>query len=843
MKSHRLALLLVLLPAFFFRFYRLADHPLGTFFDPAINGLDAVRLMQRGGHTLFFPTNGGRESLFIYLLIPFIGLFGTTPFSLRLLTAISGLLNVALLFGFLYDWPALASVAGRPAKPAQHRRLWLATLGGLVLAVTYWPIVISRLGQRPVLVPLISVPLFWFFLKGWAGGQKRWFILSGLLMGLEGYTYSAARLLPVILALALLPEFLPGMRQAGSLSYRSRMTHSFVFIAVALAVYLPMAWYLVVHPAQFSERAFSVMIWNFLDTPAGIVAEMGRNLLRVLGFFCCAGSQTPIFGLPGHPGLHPWLAPFLLIGLIGALANWRHLFHRLIALWWLIGVLPSVISIEAPHPLRMIVAVVPTAILIALSPVYLSQFTIHNSKFRARLDFAGKFLHARWLRWLLAAAILGSIPGTYRAYFVEWANLPETSVTYDYEAIAIRDEILARAGEEDAPIYLPLARFNDTPLLFYLSGAFQRQAALTAPPADTAVVIAPDAQRNDTTWVRLQGGSATILPPLTDEGQAVVGSAWVANREIAPGVRLGRLATDPVRYLQRPAQPASASFGPLQLSGASYPAVIGDGPGFPVTLFWRATASMKDEYEIIVHLVDDDRRAWGVGDARPTGWAYPTSFWRPGLDVVAAQHNVVLVSDELAPGRYWLAVSVFDPASGRRLPLTGGQSSAPDTFFIGPLKVPLPPPSTPVEPVITQPATFGETIRLAGFALESDTLAAHEAVRLALLWDALAAPGADYTVFVHLLDSDDNRLAGHDSQPVGGLYPTGIWSPAERIIDRHTLLPVTDQGDPLPPGQYRLAIGLYDPATGERLPVVLPDGRQDPQRRLILGQTVRVKVN
>ena len=72
----------VILVAFLFRFYRIADYPLGLFFDPAINGLDAVRLIQRGGYVLFFPTNGGRESLFMYLLIPFIRFFGTTPFSI-----------------------------------------------------------------------------------------------------------------------------------------------------------------------------------------------------------------------------------------------------------------------------------------------------------------------------------------------------------------------------------------------------------------------------------------------------------------------------------------------------------------------------------------------------------------------------------------------------------------------------------------------------------------------------------------------------------------------------------------------------------------------------------------
>ena len=41
-----LTAVVVILIASLFRFFRLADLPLGIFFDPAINGLDAVRLMQ-----------------------------------------------------------------------------------------------------------------------------------------------------------------------------------------------------------------------------------------------------------------------------------------------------------------------------------------------------------------------------------------------------------------------------------------------------------------------------------------------------------------------------------------------------------------------------------------------------------------------------------------------------------------------------------------------------------------------------------------------------------------------------------------------------------------------------
>ena len=61
----------------------------------------------------------------------------------------------------------------------------------------------------------------------------------------------------------------------------------------ALLIYLPMGSYLLTHPALFGARALSVTVWHFLDTPTGIAAELGRNLLRVAGFFCCQGSPNP----------------------------------------------------------------------------------------------------------------------------------------------------------------------------------------------------------------------------------------------------------------------------------------------------------------------------------------------------------------------------------------------------------------------------------------------------------------------------------------------------------------------------------------------------------------------
>ncbi|MBI1876882.1 MAG: hypothetical protein HYR94_01365, partial [Chloroflexi bacterium] len=847
------AFIAVTLTAAFFRFYHLADHPLGLFFDPAINGLDAIRLMQRGGPVIFFPTNGGREALLIYLLIPFIWLFGTTPFAFRLQLAIISLLNIVCLFSLLYDLrftiydlrftqretdnsiQSQRPFMGHSKFPVQHSSftihnssftIWFATLAGLVLAVSPWHIAISRGDQRPLIVPLLAVLVFWFFLKGWTTDRRRWFILSGLFMGLGLHTYSAARLLPLILILALLPElFLRQTPDATSLSSLVSRPPSLVprltlLILTALLIASPTLWYFFNHPAQFSARAASVLIWTYLDTPAGILAELGRNLLRVLGFFCCTGSPNAIFGLPDYPGLSPLLTPFLIIGFLHTLKNWRNLFARLVALWWLIGISPSIIAIEAPHPLRLIVALPPTAILVAIGLSWVagggwrvmgggwrlsrltphasrltphaSRFTLHASRFTlhaSRLTLrAPRFtLHA-----LPLALILATIPPTFSAYFVEWTRLPVTQGIYDYGAVAIRDAVLAHAGDA-RPVYLPLARFDAQPLLFYLSGTFKRQAALTIPPADTALIISPEKNERDSVWVRLQGDAATILPPLTAEGQQLLQSALAGDStesiQTPRGETVARLAplpADPARFVQQPTRPLAATFGPAQLIGVTYPAVIDPASReLPITLYWQALSPMSDDYEVVLQLVDDNRHVWGDGTARPNDWVYPTSFWRPGLDTIAAQQFIKLNTSALAPGRYWLAVALYDPATGQRFPLTDGLSDSPDTFFAGPLKVPLP--SPPPLPFLEGGGIkFGNVAQLSGFRLDTPTVAAGEPVQLSLLWQALGAPPLDYTVFVHVVDDRDAIVAQRDAQPQNYAYPTSLWTAGEYVVDTYT---------------------------------------------------------
>jgi hypothetical protein len=110
-------------------------------------------------------------------------------------------------------------------------------------------------------------------------------------------------------------------------------------------------------------------------------------------------------------------------------------------------------------------------------------------------------------------------------------------------------------------------------------------------------------------------------------------------------------------------------------------------------------------------------------------------------------------------------------------------------------------------------ATFSQTIQLAG-AVWEDRYAEH--LLLTLFWRAVRPPPGDFTVFVHVVDAPTGMMVGQrDQMPAAGQRPTGGWTPGVLVMDDYRI-PLDTKGTA---GPYRVYVGLYEPATGARLPV------------------------
>ena len=135
--------------------------------------------------------------------------------------------------------------------------------------------------------------------------------------------------------------------------------------------------------------------------------------------------------------------------------------------------------------------------------------------------------------------------------------------------------------------------------------------------------------------------------------------------------------------------------------------------------------------------------------------------------------------------------------------LLGGRAGEPAT----------PPPVWDV-PADAQTADYqlGEAVALRGYRVATDT----DGAALTLYWQALDFPRAEVSAFVHALDAAGTTIAQNDGPPAA--VPMWCWVPGEVVADERRLAAENVAG---------FAVGLYDPLTGQRLPVrpPLPDDR------------------
>ena len=108
------------------------------------------------------------------------------------------------------------------------------------------------------------------------------------------------------------------------------------------------------------------------------------------------------------------------------------------------------------------------------------------------------------------------------------------------------------------------------------------------------------------------------------------------------------------------------------------------------------------------------------------------------------------------------------------------------------------------------------TIRLLGYDISAREAQAGGDIILRHYWQASSAPQSALHVFNHLLDSSGELVAQVDGIPLyDSRRDATSWDdPAETLLGRNFILRLPQE---LPPGDYRLVSGFYDPATWRRL--------------------------
>jgi hypothetical protein len=110
---------------------------------------------------------------------------------------------------------------------------------------------------------------------------------------------------------------------------------------------------------------------------------------------------------------------------------------------------------------------------------------------------------------------------------------------------------------------------------------------------------------------------------------------------------------------------------------------------------------------------------------------------------------------------------------------------------------------------------FGNLLRLEAARVIQPEARQGERVSLELTWRLLQPTGRDLRLVVRLVDDGGQTRARHDATIGGQASGTSRW-PSQGVGSDSVELPLPASVEP---GQYSLALGVTDPASGARIPV------------------------
>ena len=192
----KLLLISIFLLAFVLRIWNLQGFPVGFTPDEASFGYDAYSILKTGKDQwgtpfpLVLKSFGDYKSpLYSYLTIPSVAVFGLNKFAVRLPNAIFGTLAVLALYLLVKKLEI-----GKSASSSMWK---LEILAALLLAISPWHISLSR-GAFEANLTAFFLPLgIYLFLR-----NK--YALSGIVLGLNLFTYHSAKFVTPIILLALI---------------------------------------------------------------------------------------------------------------------------------------------------------------------------------------------------------------------------------------------------------------------------------------------------------------------------------------------------------------------------------------------------------------------------------------------------------------------------------------------------------------------------------------------------------------------------------------------------------------------------------------------------------------
>ncbi|HUI87463.1 MAG TPA: glycosyltransferase family 39 protein [Anaerolineales bacterium] len=447
-----LALSLVII---FFRVYHIQQTPAEPFSDHAEKILDIYDILHGQTH-IFFPRNTGREALGMYWIVLTVWIFNTglSFLTLKIATISMGLLTLPYIY-------LLGREIGGPR---------VGLLAFFLAGVGYWPNVISRIGLRFPLYPLLAAPTLYYLIRGLRTRNRNDFILSGIFLGIGLHGYTPFRVVPVVVTAAVLLFILHAQSKGAR---RDAALWLVIVGIISLYIFLPLLRYAQENPGIFFERTISRVGTIEQPLPGPWYEVFASNVWNALRMFNWNDGTVWVNSVPNRPALDIVTGALFLIGIVLVLAryvqkrHWLDLFLLVsIPVFQLASTLSLAFPDENPELNRLGGSYIPAFILIALA-------------LDGLITAIGSDKKRKILAWILAAVLLfWSAAQSYDLVFNEFDQEFRLSSWNSSEMGEVIKEFGLMYGETNTVWIVPFPYWVDTRLPGVWAGIPNRDFAM-----------------------------------------------------------------------------------------------------------------------------------------------------------------------------------------------------------------------------------------------------------------------------------------------------------------------------------------------------------------------------
>ena len=639
-----LPLLLIVALGAGLRFVALDTAPDGLFHDEAWSAAKARDILSgQLAPQVYFPENNGMDALHVYVIAAIFAITGPLAMGSRLASALIGTLTILATYWLAWEWWPIW-------EPDRRDRHALALTAAFVGATLFSALTTSRSGWHAISMALFSAVCLAALLHARRSQKRRWFVVTGVLVGLAQYAYPSARFIPVLVVIMGVVDVVR-LKRAALVNYA-------LLVLSALIVFAPLGVFFLQQPEWFFLRAQQVTEET----------NLLRNVLDTLAAFFVRGDLDGLHNLSGRPLLDPILAAFALIGLFVSL---RRKSAGAIALTALIVLtLPALLTTPAPLTRRWTGVWPIVSMLVAAGAIGSARAIVD------RWPRGQRIIPIGWAALLGASALLA-----IGDYFGPYVSNPQLFWAYDSGITQVANYV---KGQPDAAVFLtPYDKFYE--VIDLTLGEAPRAEPIHSYNG-MACALLPERTTRATDWIVIDEKDQRTLPlmrQLFPAGQVV----WDLPSPVGPYAKALRVPADQSAQLTL-SQRGGAEFGSqIKLIGFEVTPQVKAGKTARLTLALKSLAPIDRVYSVYVHLRGPDGAIVTQGDRVICDESLNPADWRPG-DIVLQDFELTLPPN-LVAGQYPVVIGVYDAAGGRLPVSETSLTHSADGVTLGEVKVSL----------------------------------------------------------------------------------------------------------------------------------------------------------